>query len=368
MATNVMMPQKQPQQTYNPFDPATYGQGAYGIFTSGAAKNAPNPWEAQMPDIGAPMQEATNYIKSYTGGLQDLWNKSNYGRNLFSQYDVDLRDPNLWQQMRTGSQMYSDMSRPEILGLARQLSNVGRQRGGYGTVGGGGDMATMLGGLYQGRAAQGSSNLQNLYQNIVANRENARRGAQTGFQGLLGGLGSAMGTYGSAASGLADAYYKMNMINQMEKDRMAKAYAEMASSNQLKDPMQLLLMDPNLLPAGMQDMYRQARALYTQPLRQEQAQANARAKLAQDFQRLQQLMGMGALQGNRLTDAGRGQEFSLQKQLEQALIGLGVASPVQRKQDMNQILGYGAGGGTPQSMPLNIATGLGSAWGKYGTF
>jgi len=292
-----MMPQKvAPTNTYNPFDPATYGQGAYGIYASGAAKNAPNPWEAKLPDIAAPMQEASGIMKNQAMDLRNLWNNTQQGRGLFSKYDVDLRDPNLWQQMRAGSQMYADMNRPQILNLARQVSNIGRQRGGYGTVGGGGDMASILGGLYQGQASQGASNLQNLYQSIVANQENARRGAISGFSNLLSGMGNAFSTYGTAAGGLADAYYKQHMINQMERDRMAKAYAEMASSNQLKDPMQLLLMDPNLLPAGMLDMYRQVKALYTSPLREEQRKVSDIEANKQDWARLQQLAsGEGGL-------------------------------------------------------------------------
>lgn len=294
------------------------GTGSLASYFSGGT----TPGSTGIPSGNSITAPATGAARGYANELAGLSDQYDLGRGLFTGPGYDAPswgDADFKKESGIRRQYFADITNPIIRDLAGQVSRAGAIRGGYSLSGAGGPADALLG-YYKTIAGNAGDRQQQIYQDITAEREARRAAAMRGFEDLLGGRQAAYSGYTSAAGSQAGAAAQ-DRANALAQAQLALQWYNATKSN-IPTSAERLALDPY--------GYAGKAAL--------QAQMDKEAE-AQDLYRLYIQAGMGELQGNRITDAGRGQQFALQKQLEDALIAMGAATPVSRQQNMNQFLG-----------------------------
>lgn len=329
---------------WNQYTPQA-GASPWTFMTTGPGQQMADPYATALPSGLDVTKQATSTTSDWLKQLQGLWASTNQGRNLYSAYDApSWGDPAYRKEMAIRRQYLADASGQQARNLAKQATMVGQQRGGYGVRGGPGTAASNLQAAYQAAMGDRASQLQQLYANYIGEREAARQGAISGFQGMLSGIGTGLGAYNTAAGNQAQAAYQA-------------AQNQLAERNMI---MNLYMQGLNQPTANQQRMADQMAYLqYQNALQQSMDKQSAAQTLAKYYSG-----GDYGQYGQGITDASREADAARRAQLEQAMMAMGMLSPVQRKQDMNQILGYGTGNQPSQSTGLNMATGIGQAIGK----
>jgi len=325
----------------------TIPTNATSIFDIPAVQGLDNPYAA-LPSGQGYAQQATNYANQYANQWGNL---PNMGRDFYAAYAPSA----------VGSKDYSTKYNAQLnaminptLQLAKQVANraalastraPGRS---YNARGLPSQQSAMYQQMLDAVAGLGQQRSQQAYSNIRGEEAQRASLAQSGAQ-LAAQQAQAVqaARLASLQLQMQEAYQRAQMQQQMRE--LLLPY--MAQGANKLSPDELAIQRRQADPYG----YAAKAAIQAQMDKENAAQTLQSYYTGQ----------LGGTYGQPITNAGREQQFALQKMIEQALIAQGVASPVQRKQDMNQIMGYGTGGGPPQSMPLNWATGLGTAMGKY---
>lgn len=173
----------------NMFKSGSVGSGTAGGGPSGNSITAP----------------ATAGARGFTGELKNLWDTTDYGKDLFSEFDApSWNDPAYRKELAARSQYYSDVTQPMLRDLAGQLSRAGAIRGGYGIQGAGGPSDALLA-MIKAIAGNRQSLISNIAGGLSSEREANRSSAQRGFEDLLGGRQAAQSGYTSAAGSQANA-------------------------------------------------------------------------------------------------------------------------------------------------------------------